>query len=452
MRVAVIGMSHHTAPVEVRERIAFGPAEAAIALTELRNEAGVEEAVLLSTCNRTEVYLFPAAGSPPIEAVGRLLGRKAERTGDSIRPFLFEYRGEAAVRHLFEVASGLDSMVTGEAEIQGQVREAYERSAAVALEPPMTGPVLNRLFQMALAVGGQVRAETAIGEGRASVASAAVELARKIFGQLKGKRVLVLGAGATGELMVEALQREGVEGIIVANRTFERATELATRLRGHAVNFDRLPDVLASADIVLASTAAPHHVLRHETFREAFPDGARRPLLIIDIAIPRDVDPALGDEPEVFLYNVDDLRRIVDDTVRVRKEAVPMARGLIDAHTRDFRAWYASVEVAPVIRTMRERAEHYRRSELNRLYRGLDHLNENDRARVEEFSRRLLNKVLHDPTVQLRRGLGGNEGEGLINAVRFLYGVGEGDAPSPPPASDAPPCRTERIQNGEESE
>jgi glutamyl-tRNA reductase len=435
--LAVVGVSHRTAPVEVRERMAFAPSEAEQALLELRSLAGVEEAVLLSTCNRSEFYLFPAVDRRGLAAAEELFRSHA---GDLERPtadFLFRRHGEGVVRHLFQVSSGLDSMVTGEAEIQGQVRDAYERATSLQVHPPMAGPVLNRLFQMALSVGGQVRAHTAIGEGSASVASVAVELARKIFGSLRGKRVLVMGAGATAELMVEALARDGVRGIFVANRTLERAVPLAEKLHGHALSMDRLVEALPAVDIILSSTAAPHPVLPHSLFREAFPRGRRRPLLAIDIAIPRDIDPRIGDESEVFLYNVDDLRKIVDDHVRVRAGAVPAAERIIQQHSQEFRSWFASLEVVPVIRNMRERAEAHRQAEIERLFRGLAHLEEEDRARVEVFSRRLLNKLLHDPTVRLRKGMVDGAGADLVDAVRFLYGVDaegrpEEEAPNPP--------------------
>jgi glutamyl-tRNA reductase len=428
--LAVVGVSHRTAPVEVRERMAFGDEDGSAALRELRGAAGIEEAVLLSTCNRTEFYLFPAVDRRGLAAAEEIFRGRA---GDLRRPaseYLFRRQGEGVVRHLFHVSSGLDSMVTGEAEIQGQVKDAYERSTTLELHPPMAGPVLNRLFQMALSVGGEVRAETSIGEGSASVPSVAVELARKIFGTLRGKRVLVLGAGATAELMVEALARDGVRGIFVANRTVENAVPLAERLHGHALSMDRLPEALPAVDIVLSSTAAPHAVLTHDIFRQAFPGGRRRPFLAIDIAIPRDIDPRIGDESEVFLYNVDDLRKIVEDHVQLRAGAVPAAERIIRRHSDAFRNWYASLEVVPVIRSMRERAEVHRQAELERLFRGMNRMDADEQARVEDFSRRLLNKLLHDPTARLRQGMAGGTGPELVDALRFLYGVTDGVVPT----------------------
>jgi glutamyl-tRNA reductase len=273
-----------------------------------------------------------------------------------------------------------------------------------------------------------VRSETAIGEGSASVASVAVELARKIFGSLKGKRVLILGAGFTGELIAAALAREGVEGVVVATRTYDRAVSLAKKHRGHAIPFDRLHEALPAVDIVLSSTAAPHPVITRSIVRDSFKEPRRHPLLMIDIAVPRDVDPGVGDEPGVFLYNVDDLRKIVDEHVSLREGALPAAEGIIRAHSEEFRAWYASLEVVPVIQELRRRAEETREGELERLFRAMEHLSGEDRERIADFSRRLQNKLLHDPTVRLRQGMAAGGSAELVEAVRFLYGVADADS------------------------
>jgi glutamyl-tRNA reductase len=426
--LAVVGVSHETAPVDVRERVAYDPAEASEVLTSLRREEGFEEAVLLSTCNRTEVYVFPARADATLASVERALSRKASSVEGGVGRYLFRKDGDEAVRHLFGVTAGLDSLVTGESEIQGQVRDAYQRAAEGAGKPPFVGPVMNRLFQMALSAGGQVRSQTSIGEGSASVASVAVELARKIFGSLHGKRVLVLGAGLTGELIVEALGRQGAQSVVVANRTYDRAVSLARKHRGHAIRFDEIAQALSSVDIVLSSTAAPHPVLTRAILRESFASPRRHPLLIIDVAIPRDVDPAVGDEPGVFLYNVDDLRKIVEEHVHMREGAFPAARAIIQTRAEEFETWYASLQVVPVIRQIRERAEAARRVELDRLFEGMEHLTPEDRSRVEEFSRRLQNKLLHEPTTRLRKGMTEGEGGDLVDTVRFLYSL---DDPNP---------------------
>jgi glutamyl-tRNA reductase len=436
MPLAVVGVSHETAPVDVRERVAYDPAEASDVLSFLRREEGVEEAVLLSTCNRTEVYLFPARGEAAVRSVERALSKKASAIEGGVGRYLFLKDGDEAVRHLFGVTAGLDSLVTGESEIQGQVRDAYLRAAEGRAGPSLVGPVMNRLFQTALSAGGQVRSQTSIGEGSASVASVAVELARKIFGSLHGKRVLVLGAGLTGELIVEALGRDGVQSVVVANRTYDRAVSLARKHRGHAIKFDEIAQALTSVDIVLSSTAAPHPILTRAILRDSFAAPRRHPLLIIDVAIPRDVDPAVGDEPGVFLYNVDDLRKIVEEHVHLRAGAFPAARAIIQTRAEEFEAWYASLQVVPVIRQIRERAEAARVAELDRLFEAMGHLTPEQHALVEEFSRRLQNKLLHEPTTRLRKGMAEGDTAELMDAVRFLYSL---DSPDPTFAPDGSP-------------
>lgn len=441
--LAVVGVSHETAPVEIREQVAYGVGEATDALLALRSELPAEEAVLLSTCNRTEAYLFPATQERTRGALLRLFGERIRGMDGDPAAYAFEKWGADAVSHLLAVTSGLDAMVTGEAEIQGQVKDAFELAQSIPASPSLVGPVLSRLFQTALAAGGQVRSETRIGEGTASVASVAVELAGKIFGSLQGKRVLILGAGMTGELILAALAREGVRSIAVANRTYDRAVRLARKHHGQAVPFDRISDVLSTVDIVLSSTAAPHPVLTRAILSESFTEPRRRPLLVIDIAIPRDVDPAVGDEPGVFLYNVDDLRTIVEEHVQLREEALPEAHSVLLEHRRAFLAWHASLEVVPVIQRMRKRAARLRESELGRLFRGLTDLAPEERAQVEEFARRFQNKLLHAPTARLRQGMAEGAGPELVEAVRFLYGIEEEEAPRGQDGLQAPSRRSD---------
>ena len=398
MTLALVGLSHRTAPVEVRERLAFPGDQAERALAALR-DGGVEEAVLIATCNRTELYLNPEAEGT-LEHAAAFLTQSAGPLPVPLGRYLYYRTGDAVAPHLFRVAAGLDSMVLGEAEVQWQVREAYQRSAAA--EPTMTGAVLNRLFQTALGVGGRVRSETSVGEGTASVASVAVELARKIFGDLRGRRILVLGAGETAELVVSALAREGVTGLTVANRTYDRALDLATRLHGRAVRLEEITRALAECDIVLTSTSAPHALITRGILAEARPGGVVRPMLMIDIAIPRDIEPEVGSLPDVFLYNVDDLQRILDETLDRRREAAVEAEALVAREAEAFAAWLRSLAAVPAIRELRERGERLRRQELERLLERMPHLSPADRAALEEFSRRLLNQLLHEPTTRLR--------------------------------------------------
>ena len=419
--MSVVGVSHLTAPVEIRERFAFAPGEAEVALGRLRAQSGVQEAVLLSTCNRTELYVCPGANQSVLDAAERVLSEKAGEVVGGTGQYLYRHDGEASVRHLYRVAGGLDSLVLGEAEIQGQVRDAYELAGRSPVSPPLAGPVLHRLFQSALSAGGRIRSTTPIGEGAASVASVAVELARKIFGGLEGRQVMILGAGTTAELVVEALGRDGIRGLVVSNRTYERADELAKRLSGRAVRFDEMPFELAKTDILIASTTAPHPLVTRDGFRHAREGSRRGPLLILDLAIPRDVEPEVGNEANVFLYNVDHLHEIMDDNLLKRRSSVPEAEAIVEEYARDFLHWYGARGVVPVIRGLRVRWDDVRRGELERLWQKLSHLSADDRDLVEAFSKRFLNKLLHDPTERLKEGADNGRGVEFIDAVRYLH-------------------------------
>jgi len=428
--LTVIGVSHRTAPVEVRERLAFAPSEVEPALESLRIRTGVDETVVVSTCNRTEIYLHPVLSAEAVSEVHRFLQAKGGPLPGPVTDFLYRHTGEEAARHLFRVAAGLDSLVTGEAEIQGQVRDAYHQALEPGTGEAFSGTVLNRVFQMALSVGGRVRSETTISEGAASVASVAVELAQKIFGQLAGKRVLVLGAGEASELVVEALSRQGVEGVVVANRTYDRAEDLATRLYGRAVELDEIQRVLAETDIVVSSTGAPHALITRKTLEEAFPGGLARPLLFVDIAVPRDVAPEVGNESRVFLYNVDDLRQIVDQNIGRRRGALDAAQAIVDEEVESFRRWFAGLRVVPAIRALREQGEAVRAAELERLLSRLDAISPDEREEILAFSRRLMNKLLHPPTVRIRKSAAAGRGEDVLEAFDLLFGFGPELAPS----------------------
>lgn len=421
MPLAVVGASHRTAPLELRERLAFRRAEVGGALAGLIGSGAAAEAVLLSTCNRSEVYVGADDLQSAVEAAKRLLVARAGGEAD-VGGHLYVHQDREAVAHLFRVTAGLDSMLLGEPQIQGQVREAYT-AARSALGPAgsVVGPVLNRWFQSALAVGGRVRSETEIGRGSASVPSAAVELAKKIFGTLRGRRALVLGAGEMSEVTLECLRGEGVRTAVVANRTHERAVELAARLGGTAVRWDAFDAALPDIDIVVASTAAPHPVLTRERLRRALPDGAARPLCILDIAVPRDVAPEVGDEPNVFLYNVDDLAAVVDDNRDRRRAELPAADTLIAEAVEYFWSWYAALAVVPTIRSLRRQGERLRQAEMGRALRRLAHLSSDDQEAIDALTRALTNKLLHCPTVRLRDAVGNGRGTGVLDTARYLF-------------------------------
>ncbi|HEX6925993.1 MAG TPA: glutamyl-tRNA reductase [Longimicrobiaceae bacterium] len=427
MSLAVVGINHRTAPVRVRERLAYSRAEIPAALRRLLGSGALDEAVLLSTCNRTEVYLS-AADETLGEAAARELLAEQWREPQPILSYLYARRGRSVVEHLFRVTSGIDSMILGEPQIQGQVREAYQLAMEVGKGPEaVVGPILNRLFQTALSVGGRVRTETEVGMGAASISSAAVELAKKIFGTLKGRHALVLGAGEMSAVTLECLRAEGVQSCVVANRTYDRAVELAERFRGRAVHWEALGEELPHADIVICSTAAPHPVLTLKRLRASLPGGAKRPLCIIDIAIPRDVEVEVGEEPNVFLYNVDDLQQIVDDSLGRRRREIPAAEAIISAASQEFWSWYTSLSVVPTIRELRERGESLRRAEVDRALRRLAHLSEPDRDAVEALTRSLMNKLLHAPTVRLRKAAGNGRGLDVIDTARYLFELDKND-------------------------
>lgn len=436
MSLAVVGLSHHSAPIGVRERFTFSTSEAAAALEELKDRNVAREAVLLSTCNRTEFYLsLEPHGSGP-DAVLELLARQAGFEVADTEDYLYSYEGREGVEHLYRVVTSLDSMILGEVQIQGQVRAAYELAAGTDPDARPAGPILSRLFQTALSVGARVRGETTLGTGAASIPSAAVELARKIFGPLRGRRALVVGAGEMSELALESLLGEGVETPYVVNRTAERGEELAQEIGGRAVPFSEVVTTLAESDIVIAATAAPHPVLTRELVEEAL-SGRRRPLLIVDIAIPRDVEPDTAELENVFLYDIDDLRQIVDENLDKRRLEVPVAEEIVREGVDEFWDWYASREVVPLIRELRGQAETFRQSEVEKALRRLRHLAPEDHDAIDLLTRQILNKVLHEPTVRLREAASRGETVPVVHATRYLFQLegttNDRESPGPEP-------------------
>ncbi len=416
----VIGLNHTTAPVEVRERFVFDAAATERALGAL-TEGGESEAVLLSTCNRTEVYLsLPEAGTP--DGAVTVLAGHAGVAVEEVTPYLYTLDERAAVEHLFRVVSSLDSMILGEPQIQGQVKVAYERAAAAGNgHVRVVGPLLSRLFQHALAVGGKVRSETRLGTGAASIPSAAAELARKIFGPLRGLNALVLGAGEMSELSLECLLGEGAHGTVVASRSEARARALAQRLGASFARFEDFARALRTADIVVSATAAPHAVVTRDLVLQSMPNGPDRPLLIVDIALPRDVEPEVGEVPNIFLYQIDDLRQIVEDNLERRQKEIPRAERIVETAVAEFWAWHSARDVGPLIRELRGRGERLRAAELERAMRRLRHLPPEDQAAVEALSRQLLNKVLHAPTARLREAASSGRALDVMAAVRYLF-------------------------------
>jgi len=423
-----LGASHKTAPVEVRERIALTEAAAERFMRELVGEEPIQEAVVLSTCNRTELYLVVG---DPVEAETVVLGQLARRAG--VRPTellegVYSLRNCDAARHLYRVTSGLESMVVGEAEVQGQVKRAYE----AALAAQSTGPMTNKLFRAALATGKRVRTDTGISAGRGSVASVAVDAAREALGDLRSRHVLIIGAGETAEGTARALHEQGVRTMFVANRRRERAIALAQRFGGSTVAFDALPHELAHADIVVASTSSPHQILGAEELALVVPERAGRPLLLIDLAVPRDIDAACAELPGVTLYDVDDLQAQVARHQLVRRTEARRAEGIVEEEIQSFAGWLGSLEVMPTLSALRSRADAVVSGLLAENEGRWESLSPADRERVELLARTAVSRLLHEPTLRVRQ-LDAEHRHARLQLLRELFGLDE-------PAADERPA------------
>ncbi len=417
MHLTVVGLSHRTAPIEIRERLTFPEPRQAEALSVLLSSPDVAEAVILSTCNRTEVYAV-TTGEGRSSAVVDFIASFHQLDHEELMRYLYVLEGEAVVRHLFGVVCSLDSMVLGEAQILHQAKEAYESS----FDNGAAGRVLNRLFRQSFEVGKRARTETAIGESAVSISYAAVELAKKVFATLAGRTVLVVGAGKMSELTAKHLVSQGVRAVLVANRTWERAVDLAERFEGQAVPYEELFERMREADIVITSTAAPGFVMGREQVAAAT-RGRRSPLFLIDIAVPRDIDPAVNDLSNVFLYDIDDLNGVVQSNLAERTREARRAEVIIEEETGSFARWLDSMEVVPTIAEIRARAEQVREEETSRALRRLGALSDKDVATIEALTQAIVKKMLHEPTARLRRSAGEKDGYSTVEAARQLYGL-----------------------------
>jgi glutamyl-tRNA reductase len=393
-----IGVSHKTAPVEIRELLALPQAQAREFIRDLRGSADVQEAVAISTCNRTELYLVVG---DPVEAEGSVLAMLATQAG--IRPTqlskaIYSHRNCDAARHLFRVTSGLESMVVGEAEIQGQVKRAYE----AALSSDAVGPLTTRLFKAALATGKRVRSQTGIGERNLSLPGVAVGLAKDLLGSLQGRSVVVVGTGETSELAARALADSGVKTVFVASRRRDRAISLAKRYGGSSVSFDELPLALEAADIVVAATASPHLLLEAEELAEVMGARQSRPLLLIDLAVPRDIDAACGELENVSLYDIDDLESTIARNRRVRLAEARKAEGIIEEEIQQFAAWLGSLEILPTLAALRTRATEIAEQVVLENEAKWETASPRDRERIQAMARAIVNRLLHEPTVRMK--------------------------------------------------
>jgi glutamyl-tRNA reductase len=429
MHLLLVGVSHRTAPVELRERLDFSARGVDSALTALAATPPNDEAAIVSTCNRVELYVGCSDPDTARHAIERFLSDFHAVPLDQLSPHLYTKTGQDAVTHLFRVAAGLDSLVMGEPQVLGQVKEAFNLASQLGC----TGPMLNKLFHTAFAAGKRVRTETALSEGAVSVSYAAVALARKIFGNLKGRTVLVLGAGEMGKLTAIHMQSQGIRRLVIASRTASHAASLAESIGGTAIPWESLTTVLAEADILITATGSTVPIISRTMIEQVMKVRRQRPLFIIDIAVPRDVESAAGDLEQVFLYNIDDLQAVVQENISRRGTEASEAETIVAQEVNRFIAWLNSRGAVPTVVALRQRFETIRQSELRRLEPKLASLPPEARAKVDEITRLIVEKLLINPTEQLKSVSDADTVAAYSDALNRLFGL-TGEDPGEDPA------------------
>ncbi len=396
MKVLAVGVNHATAPLEVREKLAFTRGELPQALAALRQAHG--DGVILSTCNRTEIYTLADDLDQGRSSVVRFLGESGGVSAEEFSRYLFAVEHAEAVRHLYRVASGLDSMILGETQILGQVRDAFGAAAAAGV----ARGVLSKLFHQALRTGKRARRETNISRNALSVSFACVELARRALGEVRGRRVLLVGLGEAGHLVAQALQSSGAGHVLVTNRTYRRAEELADEMGWQALPFEDLPAALGGVDIVVSATGSPDCIISRQMVAEALESRRDGPLFLMDIAVPRDVEPAVAELADVYLYDIDDVAAVSEANRLERQQEAQKAEALVEEEVQRFVAWWDAREAMPAVATLRQRMEAVREAEMEKLLRRMPNLTQRERWRIEAMSRALVKKALHQPTIFLK--------------------------------------------------
>ena len=415
--IIVVGVNHKSAPVEIREKLAFSAKKLNESLKSLDQHPLISENIILSTCNRVEIYAKVEDIENGIMSLKKFFADYHKIPMQKLEQHFYTYINQETIEHLFNVSSSLDSMVVGEPQILGQVKDAY----VAAMNQKATGIILNQLFERSFSVAKKVRSETAIAEKAVSIGYAAVELAKKIFDDLKDKVVLLIGAGEMSELTARHLLASGVNSILVSSRNFERAVELARSLKGSAIRFENFTDELIRTDIVISSTSAPHSIIRKNMVEKAIRKRKNKPMFFIDIAVPRDVEPEVNDIENIYLYNIDDLQEIVDSNKLEREKEAEKARALVKNEVVLFSEWLESLNAAPTISSIREQAEKIRVSEIEKTFSKLKDLTETQRATIENMTSSIINKILHKPTVKLREQTKEEHGHWYIQVVRNLF-------------------------------
>jgi len=415
MQLALVGLSHKTAPVEIRERLAFNSEALRQALVSFIGRQDVSEIMILSTCNRVEVV----AESPDERLIRDFLCEFHRIPHEAVSKHLYSFRNADAIRHVFRVAASLDSMMIGEPQILGQVKEAYR----IAADAGTVGMHLSALMNRAFAVAKKVRSETGISQSAVSISYAAVELARKIFGELTGKTVMIIGASKMGELAARHLKRNGVSSVLVTNRTFERAVELARVFEGAAVPFEHFIDHIDRADIVISSTGAPHFIIGKALAEQIIHRRRNKPIFFIDIAVPRDIDPTVNEIDNAFLYDIDDLQQVIDANLKERMKEATRAEEIIDSEVEAFCRKMQSREVVPTIVQLRDSLEKLRRDEIERNRRHLKDMTPEQQAFVDHITKSVVNKILHTPIEQLKKMAHDADGPDFADVVRKIFNI-----------------------------
>jgi len=418
--ILLIGINHKTAPVELRECIAFTEDEAATALRDLSRNPHIREALLFSTCNRVEVLVVTANKAGAIDATKDYIAEANKIPRREFEDSLYIYEGDEAVRHIFRVASSLDSMVVGEPQILGQVKEAYRMASAAKT----SGVILNRLLHRTFFVAKRIRTETGIGDNAVSISYAAVELGRKIFGSLEGKNVLLVGAGEMAELAVEHLIRNKAGKIYVANRTFENGVALARRFSGQPIRFEEIADSLKLVDIIISSTGSTDYVITRDQVKGVIRIRRNRPIFFIDIAVPRDIDPMVNRLTNSYVYDIDDLQGVIDENIEDRQREAIKGERIVDEAVIRFREWYAGLEVVPTIVALRSKLESIAEAEIKKTLQS-NKISESSTAAIQKMAAALINKIMHDPTVFLKKDSMPGDKSKKIDAVRKIFKLDE---------------------------
>jgi len=421
MNIIVVGLSHKTAPVEIREKVAFAPTAMAEPLRQMLALPAISEAVIVSTCNRVELYAVSRYPDAAVLELKQFLAGFHQLQLDDLDDHLYSFEGQDAIRHVMRVSASLDSMVIGEPQILGQIKTAY----GYASEHKSSGLILNRFLHKAFSVAKRVRTETEIASSAVSVSFAAVELARKIFDTLENKVVMLIGAGEMCELAAKHFMNNGISKVLVTNRTFARAEKLAEEFDGTAVSFDNFREQLHRVDIVLSSTGAPDYVLSADKMKEVIKARRHKPMFLIDIAVPRDIDPLANRIDGVYLYDVDDLQGVVQANLKGREKEAAKAEKIIEEEIIQFQRWLSTLEVKPTIVALRQQMEEIRQAELQKALSSLGGLNDKERKAVEAMASAIVNKILHQPTNILKKSQDGSDGDLYIDAVRTLFALPE---------------------------